>query len=858
MRAIFYSIDTKLYTNIWYGSLIKAKKSHIIWPDKKWHISKPRITRRKGAKFNMKNIAKRIASLALGFALVLGIGVSLGGTRGEASQVEAATEKNVELCVSINKTMAYGTEYTITVNAPNFSDGSDNITIKVKGVYRQSANNTYYQMNKNNGYLKNTVAMPGKITSIVATWNNEKGSSTCYFAKNAEASSSDKTVTVSRAKSMTYTAPTDAEYYFFNIDTKQGTASSQLTSCIVKYVEVETKTLSSITAQLTNSTKIHYAGDTLLASDFTVIPNYDDGTSGDPITDVTGVILNNATLAEGSNTVTVSYGGVSTTVDVTAKAARTLTSISITSGLDLVNKTYTAGDAFNPTGLVITATYNDESTEDVSNEVVWTPNPLTEGLTSVTGTYDEKTVTVDGLTVSAKIYKNDFNIENGGQYTISHTKSGKTYYLSSNGTESAPSAVDDSNKATIFIFTLVGDNTFEIKTTDGKYLYSTAANNGIRVGTTKDSWLISKGSNTSGTYDLKDVTNSRFLSLYNTQDFRGYDSATAGNRTEDTDLNKYEAPSFTITGAPADNVEIGHIGELGISVTGLTIAWSSSDASVVEIVDGTYEAKAGGVATITAIDSNSGNTATCQIVVNYGEVTIAQANTLCAALGTGITSSYKVTIKDAYITTKTNTQKIYISDAVEGTSGMNSILMYDYTKLAELYTYSLINGQVTVKGTLTNFQGTIYEITNPEFTYTDTAITFAQEFNNAVASICTEAKQNDDNSSELAEIWDTLELYYDEVEATYAKPKLKEATRDDLNADIAKMIGLYDHIVKRYGTKLGDNYDFIGRGGNTSSLSNNIYKSSDNNTAISIIVIVSIVSVTTIGTYLFIRKRKQA
>lgn len=68
--------------------------------------------------------------------------------------------------------------------------------------------------------------------------------------------------------------------------------------------------------------------------------------------------------------------------------------------------TYEAGESFDPTGLTITAHYSDGTTDNVTSEVTWTPNPLTEGTTSVTGSYSygggtAQTVTVTGITVTA-------------------------------------------------------------------------------------------------------------------------------------------------------------------------------------------------------------------------------------------------------------------------------------------------------------------------------------------------------------------------------------------------------------------------------------------------------------------------
>ncbi len=530
--------------------------------------------------------------------------------------------------------------------------------------------------------------------------------------------------------------------------------------------------------------------------------------------------------------------------------SKTLSGLEITSGLDTVKKEYSAGKSFDSTGLVVTATYDDTSTADVTSSVVWSPDPLTEGTTSVTGTFGEYSVIVDGLTVGPAVYDNTFSIESGAKYIISQDSK----YFVSNGT-STPSASSKESEATLFIFTLVGDDTFEIKTIDGSYLYTTDANDGVRVGTTADKWLMMTETETGSKYTvIKSFSNNRYLTLYNAQ-FRCYTSASQ-SRSATTIFTKYTAPSFTITGAPTENIEIEASGTLGISVEGLSVTWSSSDSNVVDIDNnGDYIAYAGGLATITATDSE-GNTATALIVVNYGVISIAEANTLCAALETSSATDYKVTLKDTYVTEITNTQKIILSDNVVGTSSMNSILMFDFTALQDLSSSALLNGRVTVTGNLQKYNST-YEIVNPVFTYTDTAIEFAQEFNNAVASICTEAKQNDDNSAELANIWDVLESYYDDVETTYAKPKLKEATTEDTNADIAKMIGLYDHIVKRYGNKLGDNYNFIGRNVLSSSLSNITYRIQDNNTIILVVVLVVFTSVTIIGGYMMICKRKE-
>lgn len=86
--------------------------------------------------------------------------------------------------------------------------------------------------------------------------------------------------------------------------------------------------------------------------------------------------------------------------------AKTLSSVTV-SGTP-TKKTYEAGDAFDPTGLVVTGTYSDDTHATITKGITWnvTPATLTAGLTSVkvTATVDDVTsaeYTVEGLTVTA-------------------------------------------------------------------------------------------------------------------------------------------------------------------------------------------------------------------------------------------------------------------------------------------------------------------------------------------------------------------------------------------------------------------------------------------------------------------------
>ena len=167
--------------------------------------------------------------------LIIGLGSAWGETA------------SVELCTSWNTALAYATAYTNDYTIDNLNEGTTTLTLGVQGVYRQSNSNTYFQMNKKSGYFKNTTKLPGKIKKIETTWSAAKGATKCYFAENAQATSSDEIVTVTAATSVTYTPPTDADYYYFNIDPSTGSGSAQMTSCIVYYESVSAATPHTVT-----------------------------------------------------------------------------------------------------------------------------------------------------------------------------------------------------------------------------------------------------------------------------------------------------------------------------------------------------------------------------------------------------------------------------------------------------------------------------------------------------------------------------------------------------------------------------------------------------------------------------------
>lgn len=109
--------------------------------------------------------------------------------------------------------------------------------------------------------------------------------------------------------------------------------------------------------------------------------------------DISGTINgNNATVTKSGNDIVLAY-------TFPALPAKEVSSIAITS--QSTNTQYIEGQSFDPSGMEVTATYDDGTTGTVNGYTV-SPDPLTTGTTSVTVTYDGKSTTVSGISVLAK------------------------------------------------------------------------------------------------------------------------------------------------------------------------------------------------------------------------------------------------------------------------------------------------------------------------------------------------------------------------------------------------------------------------------------------------------------------------
>ena len=187
--------------------------------------------------------------------------------------------------------------------------------------------------------------------------------------------------------------------------TEDGVTKTADVTVTVKEKTPEPKTLESI-AITTQPSKTEYElGDAFDAAGMVVTATYSDTTTAD----VTAKSTNNAPAqfdAAGSQTITVTYteGGVTKTADVTVTVKektpepKTLDSIAIT--MQPSKTEYELGDAFNAAGMVVTATYSDKTTADVTASCTNNAPAQfdTVGNQTITVTYTE-----DGVTKTADV-----------------------------------------------------------------------------------------------------------------------------------------------------------------------------------------------------------------------------------------------------------------------------------------------------------------------------------------------------------------------------------------------------------------------------------------------------------------------
>ena len=171
-----------------------------------------------------------------------------------------------------------------------------------------------------------------------------------------------------------------------------------------KYVEIQVnvRTPVSLTVLENPDRLVYAAGEKFSPDGLQLLATYDDG-SERVITD--GFMYPSTRLQEGTEYVTIRYNGKS--IDLPITVTKVAKSVVVTSGP--LNTTYMAGQFFDPTGMVIIATFEDGTSMDITEQINMSTKRLQSGDTklvfNVLGQTFEQAVTVTSNPhVKANVY----------------------------------------------------------------------------------------------------------------------------------------------------------------------------------------------------------------------------------------------------------------------------------------------------------------------------------------------------------------------------------------------------------------------------------------------------------------------
>ena len=275
-----------------------------------------------------------------------------------SSNTSVATVSN-----GVVKAVGFGTA-TITAKSNNGKTASCSVTvnpIQPTGIKATPETSTLYGLN---GTVKLSAnVMPSNATNKAVTWSSRNTSVATV--------SSDGTVKAVGYGTTVITA----------------TTVNGLTSNCTINVKKEEVTSLTIATQPTKTN--YYVGDTLNTAGLTLKAAYNNGTTQT----ITGgfTCTPTALSTAGVQTVTVNYGGKTATFTVNVQDV-TLSGIAIAS--NPTKTSYYVGDTLDTTGLKLTATYNNGTTQTITSGFTCTPTALsTAGAQTVTVNYGGKTAT---------------------------------------------------------------------------------------------------------------------------------------------------------------------------------------------------------------------------------------------------------------------------------------------------------------------------------------------------------------------------------------------------------------------------------------------------------------------------------
>ena len=466
-----------------------------------------------------------------------------------------------------------------------------------------------------------------------------------------------------------------AEFYDASNDMKE-LDHSLVTVEVTKASSTE---LSSITVTPPTKTT-YYQGESFNTAGMSVTAKYSDGTTKDVTTSATYSGFD--TNKTGTQTITVSYGGKTATFTVTVVAV-TLTKIEVTT--KPTKTTYYVGDSLNTTGIKITGTYNNGTTNDVTSSAAYSGFDTNKtGTQTITVSCGEKTanfeitvlalsITEFTLTPPAKLtYFVGESLNRSGLKATVKYNSGKLLDVTD---DIELSGFDSSSVGTKTVAASYGGKTATFNVT----ILEVTVESITVTPPTKTSYYIGENLDTSGMTISANYNNGTSENVTDKATVTGFDSTTNGEKTLTVEYGGKTATfKVTILAVTIESITVTtptktsyYIGE-NLDTSGMTVTANYNNGTSENVTD---------KATVTGFDSKINGEKT--VMVEYGGKTATFKITILA-----------VTVESITVTPPTKTS-YYIGENLD-TSGMTVTANYN-------------NGtseNVTDKVTITGFDST--------------------------------------------------------------------------------------------------------------------------------------------------------
>jgi hypothetical protein len=296
------------------------------------------------------------------------------------------------------------------------------ITNNAYSAFTGTTNNRYWQMGKGNSAITSAVfstsGVSGTITSIVVKCATGSGGGSLSATVGGSAfgtqNQSLPTWSNNAGSDVTFTGSASGAIVITEVP-NTGKA------CYIQSITVTyTPSSSPVDPTITFNDGSVYVGNTLdLSSLFTsnstgaVTYSITEGGSYASLagSEITGTAVGSVTV-QASQAATAAYNAATATATITVNAVPTLSSIAITT--PPTKTTYFEGEIFDPAGMVVTATYSDSNTNDVTSLCTYTPSvALTTSDIEITVSYTEGGVTktaTQSITVNEYVQPTEFDI----------------------------------------------------------------------------------------------------------------------------------------------------------------------------------------------------------------------------------------------------------------------------------------------------------------------------------------------------------------------------------------------------------------------------------------------------------------